>query len=57
MWLEFEASSEELGDQNNSNSSGGTGTRGIVGGTHTSPKIKYDSLYYDVNTWQFARFW
>ena len=29
VWLEFEASSEELGDQNNTNSSGGTGTRGI----------------------------
>ena len=29
VWLEFEASSEELGDQNNSNSSGGTGTRGL----------------------------
>ena len=29
VWLEFEASSVELGDQNNSNSSGGTGTRGL----------------------------
>ena len=32
VWLEFEASSVELGDQNNSNSSGGTGTRGLFGG-------------------------
>ena len=32
VWLEFEASSEELGDQNNSNSTGGTGHRGLVGG-------------------------
>ena len=38
VWLEFEASSEELGDQNNSNSSGGTGTRGILfGGYGGSP--------------------
>ena len=29
VWLEFEASSEELGDQNNTNSSGGTGTRAL----------------------------
>jgi len=29
VWLEFEASSEELGDQNNTNSSGGTGYRGL----------------------------
>lgn len=29
VWLEFEASSEELGDQNNTNSTGGTGTRAL----------------------------
>ena len=29
VWLEFEASSEELGDQNNTNSTGGTGHRGL----------------------------
>ena len=32
VWLEFEASSEDLGDQNNTNSSGGTGTRGLFAG-------------------------
>ena len=32
VWLEFEASSVELGDQNNTNSSGGTGVRGLIGG-------------------------
>ena len=35
VWLEFEASSEELGDQNNSNSSGGTGTRGVFAGGYS----------------------
>ena len=38
VWLEFEASSVELGDQNNSNSTGGTGTRGLfAGGYNPSP--------------------
>ena len=32
VWLEFEASSVELGDQNNTNSSGGTGTRAFFAG-------------------------
>ena len=32
VWLEFEASSEELGDQNNTNSTGGPGTRGLFMG-------------------------
>ena len=32
VWLEFEASSEELGDQNNTNSTGGTGHRALFGG-------------------------
>ena len=32
VWLEFEASSEELGDQNQTNSAGGTGTRGLFMG-------------------------
>ena len=36
VWLEFEASSEELGDQNNTNSSGGTGTRGLFAGGYTN---------------------
>ena len=32
VWLEFEASSVELGDSNQTNSAGGTGARGIIGG-------------------------
>jgi hypothetical protein len=32
VWLEFEASSEELGDNNNTNSTGGTGHRGVFMG-------------------------
>ena len=36
VWLEFEASSEELGDQNQTNSAGGTGTRGLFAGGYLS---------------------
>ena len=36
VWLEFEASSVELGDQNNTNSTGGTGTRAIFGGGYNA---------------------
>jgi len=47
VWLNFEASSEELGDQNNTNSSGGTGTRGIiVGGYGGSPASAKDTIDY-----------
>jgi hypothetical protein len=45
VWLEFEASSVELGDQNNSNSSGGTGTRGLrAGGNSTADVIEYFTI-------------
>jgi len=46
VWLEFEASSEELGDQNNTNSTGGTGTRGLFmgGGPSASATIDYISI-------------
>ena len=51
VWLEFEASSEDLGDQNNSNSSGGTGTRGInATGTHTSPVNSNTIEYITIET-------
>ena len=47
VWLEFEASSEELGDQNNSNSSAGTGTRGILfGGYGGSPAQARNTIDY-----------
>ena len=39
VWLEFEASSEDLGDQNNSNSTGGTGTRGLFGGGYAPTDV------------------
>ena len=37
VWLEFEASSIELGDQNQTNSAGGTGTRAVIGGNGSAP--------------------
>jgi len=37
VWLEFEASSNELGDNNNTDSSGGTGVRGCFGGGAVTP--------------------
>ena len=47
VWLEFEASSEDLGDQNNTNSSGGTGTRGIIfGGYGGSPASAKNTIDY-----------
>ena len=39
VWLEFEASSEELGDQNNSNSTGGTGHRALFGGGYAPSDV------------------
>ena len=39
VWLEFEASSVELGDQNNTNSTGGTGVRGLFAGGQTPTKV------------------
>ena len=39
VWLEFEASSEELGDQNNTNSTGGTGHRGLFGGGYAPTDV------------------
>jgi len=46
VWLEFEASSEELGDQNNTDSTGGTGIRGLFmgGGPSASDTIDYISI-------------
>ena len=47
VWLEFEASSEELGNQLVTNSAGGTGTRGvIVGGYGGSPAAAKDTIDY-----------
>ena len=49
MWLEFEASSVELGDQNNTNSSGGTGTR-MVFGSHIHPGSDATMEYITIDT-------
>ena len=46
VWLEFEASSEELGDQNQTNSAGGTGTRGIAAGGRESAPAFSDIIEY-----------
>ena len=49
VWLEFEASSVELGDQNNSNSTGGTGTR-MVFGSHIHPGSDATMEYITIDT-------
>ena len=55
VWLEFEASSVELGDQNNTNSSGGTGTRGLrAGGNSTADVIEYFTIETLGNTQDFG---
>ena len=56
VWLEFEASSEELGNQNASSSeSGGTGTRGLrAGGNSTSDVIEYFTIETLGNTQDFG---
>ena len=57
VWLEFEASSEELGDQNNSNSSAGTGARALTGG-RASPSqtniVDYVSIPTEGNAQDFG---
>jgi hypothetical protein len=57
VWLEFEASSEDLGDQNNSNSSGGTGARALTGG-RASPSqtniVDYVSIPTEGNAQDFG---
>ena len=54
VWLEFEASSEELGNQNNSNSTGGTGHRAVFCGGRNSPVSSPGALdvidYFTVST-------
>ena len=56
VWLEFEASSVELGNQNASSSeSGGTGTRGLrAGGNSTSDVIEYFTIETLGNTQDFG---
>ena len=58
VWLEFEASSEELGDQNNSNSSGGTGHRALFSRGYVAPanvnNIDYLTISTQGNTQDFG---
>ena len=50
VWLEFEASNVELGDQNNTNSSGGTGHRGIIAGGGDIPSMDGKIEYISIST-------
>ena len=50
VWLEFEASSEELGNQLVSNSAGGTGHRALFAGGYTSPANRTDIDYVTIST-------
>ena len=56
VWLEFEASSEELGDQNQTNSAGGTGTRAVYGGGGPAPATTTID-YFTVSTLGNAVAW
>ena len=57
VWLEFEASSVELGDQNQTNSAGGTGARALTGG-RASPSqtniVDYVSIPTEGNAQDFG---
>jgi len=57
VWLEFEASSVELGDHNNTNSSAGTGARALTGGraspSHTNI-VDYVSIPTQGNAQDFG---
>ena len=53
VWLEFEASSVELGNQLVTNSAGGTGTRGVFAGGykgHPSPALTNEIRYLTIDT-------
>jgi len=50
VWLEFEASSEELGNQLVTNSAGGTGTRGVFSSIGGYPNISDEQSYISVES-------
>ena len=54
VWLEFEASSVELGDQNNTNSSGGTGIVDCLV-VDMLQLCKYHRLYFNINSWEMHK--
>lgn len=58
VWLEFEASSEELGDNNNSNSTGGTGHRALFSRGYVAPanvnNIDYITIPTEGNSQDFG---
>ena len=50
VWLEFEATSVELGNQLVTNSAGGTGTRAVVGGQGSAPANSNEIHYFSMST-------
>ena len=55
-WADVIVNNQDLGDQNNSNSSGGTGTRGLFGGGGSSSHNTID--YITISTLRkCTRFW
>jgi hypothetical protein len=50
VWLEFEASSVELADQNQTNSAGGLGARGIIAGGNSAPQNTNSIDYISITT-------
>ena len=49
-WADVITNNNELGDQNNTNSSGGTGPRALFAGGYTSPGNKTDIDYVTIST-------
>ena len=55
LWVDVIVNNQDLGDQNNSNSSGGTGTRGLrAGGNSTADVIEYFTIETLGNTQDFG---
>ena len=49
-WADVITNNNELGDQNNTNSSGGTGTRGLFAGGYTPTTNKNEIEYISIST-------
>ena len=50
LWVDVITNNNELGDQNNTNSTGGTGHRALFAGGYTSPGNKTDIDYVTIST-------